>query len=240
MNKTLKKMLATISAVAVCAVSMTAMTSGAISSGLHGINQYTTSFNVGDTKYVAWQEMTDYYDNPNLKFFISEDGKSKFGLEGRRFFEFVLGSYRFDTEEEAEILKKYFTENGIGYNDIEYNGQFHITPVIEYEYALELSIKVKEDTGFRRTLVCPEGPVRLNVTDVVNTLPEVTLSGDADCNNKVSIDDVVLIMQSIANPDKYQMTIQGIVNADVFGDGDGVTISDAIEIQSMVASHAFD
>lgn len=80
MNKKLKKMLATILAVAVCAVSMTAMTSGAIYTSNPGITQYTVSFTINDTKYVVWQEMTDYFDTPNCKFFISEDGSKDFGL----------------------------------------------------------------------------------------------------------------------------------------------------------------
>lgn len=72
------------------------------------------------------------------------------------------------------------------------------------------------------------------------TLDLLNLSGDADCDDKVTINDAVLIMQSIANPDKYQLTEQGIVNADVFGDGDGVTISDATAIMEMVASHMYE
>ncbi|MDE5584479.1 MAG: hypothetical protein K2J08_12345 [Ruminococcus sp.] len=240
MNKKLKKMLATVSAVAVCAVSMTAMTSGAIDINNPGINKYTTSFKIDNTKYVVWQEMTDYYDRPEYKFFISEDGSDNFGLYGSSIFtSWGWGDY-FLYNEEATILEEYFTANGIEYETSPcIIDDVAISPIVNTD-EFQFAKKVKEDTGFIRSIRYHEDEVYLNVTDVVNTLPEVTLSGDADCNNKVSIDDVVLIMQSIANPDKYQMTIQGIVNADVFGDGDGVTISDAVEIQSMVASHAFD
>ena len=55
--------------------------------------------------------------------------------------------------------------------------------------------------------------------------------GDADESGKVDINDAVLIMQSIANPDKYQLTEQGKLNADVVDNGSGITNSDALAIQ---------
>ena len=38
-------------------------------------------------------------------------------------------------------------------------------------------------------------------------------------------------MQSIANPDKYNLTEKGAVNADVAGESDGVTNADALAVQ---------
>lgn len=61
-------------------------------------------------------------------------------------------------------------------------------------------------------------------------LPEVSY-GDADEDGEVNINDAVLIMQSIANPDKYSLTEQGKINSDVVNVGDGVTSSDALAIQ---------
>ena len=75
------------------------------------------------------------------------------------------------------------------------------------------------------------------VTDVVNEI-KPTLSGDADCDSKVNINDAVFVMQSIANPDKYQLSWQGKANADI--DGNGITLSDAVTIQEMAASHLYD
>lgn len=54
--------------------------------------------------------------------------------------------------------------------------------------------------------------------------------------------DAVLIMQSLANPDKYgingsdkrHITKQGLANADVSNRGDGVTTSDAQVIQAFL------
>jgi beta-galactosidase len=63
------------------------------------------------------------------------------------------------------------------------------------------------------------------------------LRGDANCDENVNLADAVLIMQCVSNPDKYGvgkpdgMTEQGEKNADVVGDGDGVTNKDALQIQ---------
>ncbi|MBO5104542.1 MAG: glycoside hydrolase family 9 protein [Ruminococcus sp.] len=60
---------------------------------------------------------------------------------------------------------------------------------------------------------------------------KVTLWGDANVDGKVDISDAVLIMQSIANPDKYIISDQGKLNADVIDNGGGITNSDALAIQ---------
>ncbi|MCR5599747.1 MAG: DUF5620 domain-containing protein [Ruminococcus sp.] len=71
------------------------------------------------------------------------------------------------------------------------------------------------------------------------SLPEVTLWGDANCDNGVDLSDAVIIMQSLANPNKYglngtdlkHITLQGTVNGDVCENGNGITSADASSIQ---------
>ncbi len=75
--------------------------------------------------------------------------------------------------------------------------------------------------------------VECSLSGDANYDSEVTLSGDANCDDEVTISDSVLIMQTIVNPDEFKMTMQGRANADVVGDGDGVTLSDAFEIQEI-------
>lgn len=65
-------------------------------------------------------------------------------------------------------------------------------------------------------------------------LDEETLLGDANCDSIVNIADAVAIMQAKSNPDKYQLSEQGLINADVDGNA-GVTMMDALEIQKYVA-----
>ncbi|WP_303838805.1 dockerin type I repeat-containing protein [Ruminococcus flavefaciens] len=67
--------------------------------------------------------------------------------------------------------------------------------------------------------------------------PVVQLKGDANCDGTTDMSDVVLIMQALANPNKYgengtaevHLTAQGKANADM--DGDGLTVGDAQKIQ---------
>lgn len=59
-----------------------------------------------------------------------------------------------------------------------------------------------------------------------------TLEGDANCDGVVNMGDAVLIMQSLANPDKYTISRLGIVNCD--HNNDGVTNLDAVEIQKKL------
>lgn len=63
---------------------------------------------------------------------------------------------------------------------------------------------------------------------------EVTLKGDANVDEKVTIADAVAILQSIANKDKYDLKPQGKVNGDVDGAA-GITANDALMIQKLDA-----
>ena len=68
----------------------------------------------------------------------------------------------------------------------------------------------------------------------------VKLSGDANCDGTVDMSDVVLVMQALSNPDKYDvngsadkhLTEQGRINADI--GNDGLTVGDAKAIQNML------
>ena len=68
---------------------------------------------------------------------------------------------------------------------------------------------------------------------------ESTVKGDANCDTNVNMSDAVIIMQSLANPDKYgvngtdehHITEQGKKNGDIAGNNDGITNSDALAIQ---------
>ena len=70
----------------------------------------------------------------------------------------------------------------------------------------------------------------------------ITLEGDANCDSELSMADSVLIMQSLANPDKYgengtdehHITDNGKKNADIAGDNDGITNADALAIQKKL------
>ncbi len=163
-----------------------------------------------------------------------------------------LGGFELYNDEMSK-LEKYLQENNIGYYiepgsgrymDDENSSTLYLSDMFEPDEngmyiplemrvydAMPMLMKIKEDTGYICQYITNLSST--SATDIVNALPEVTLSGDANCDGEVTISDAVLIMQNIANPDEFEMTVQGQVNADVTGDGDGVTLNDALEIQQM-------
>ncbi|WP_303835376.1 cellulase family glycosylhydrolase [Ruminococcus flavefaciens] len=77
------------------------------------------------------------------------------------------------------------------------------------------------------------------VTSTTTTAPSAGKKGDANGDGTVDMSDVVLIMQSLANPNKFgengtdehHITHEGVINGDVAGGNDGLTSGDALEIQ---------
>ena len=76
----------------------------------------------------------------------------------------------------------------------------------------------------------------------INRTNNENVAGDANCDNGVDMADVVLVMQSLANPDKYGLggtdanaiTEQGLSNADVDKTVRGLTSNDALFIQKYL------
>ena len=65
---------------------------------------------------------------------------------------------------------------------------------------------------------------------------KVTKWGDADCNGEVEINDAVLVMSYVSNKLANPITPQGLVNADVNANGDGISSNDALSIQKFLAN----
>ena len=71
--------------------------------------------------------------------------------------------------------------------------------------------------------------------------PEVDY-GDANCDGTVNLSDAILVMQVLGNPDAYgadgsdksAITDQGMLNADCYNTGDGITNNDALSIQKYL------
>ncbi len=80
----------------------------------------------------------------------------------------------------------------------------------------------------------------LKYSIVVKAADTNKVAGDANCDGQVDMSDAVLIMQSLANPNKYgqngtderHITDTGIRNADA--DGNGLTNNDAQAIQKLL------
>ena len=73
-----------------------------------------------------------------------------------------------------------------------------------------------------------------------NAADDVTKWGDANCDGTVDMGDAVILMQALANPNKYgidgtaehHLTEQGKINGDM--NGDGLTVGDAQAIQKVL------
>ena len=264
MNKKLKKMLAAVSAVAMCAVSVVSVNVGALYVPTNEkLTPYTVSFESAGVKYNLWQEATDVLGDEDIKIYITEEpyideetGEKDYGLlavchdvyyrpatdEWIDTCEALLTNLcGYDlSEDNADMFENYLINNNIKYSkskelDNTNNEVYYYFGLAGDEYErMHYAYDIKKNFGF--SPVMPLAEIAVSVTDVVNEI-EPTLSGDADCDSKVNINDAVFVMQSIANPDKYQLSWQGKANADI--DGNGITLSDAVTIQEMAASHLY-
>jgi len=87
--------------------------------------------------------------------------------------------------------------------------------------------------------VCAFGAVPAMTSSGVSVDPTASVSclkGDANLDTKASLADSVAILQHIANRDKYGLSAQGLVNADVDGVA-GVTANDALALQRQDSEH---
>lgn len=108
-----------------------------------------------------------------------------------------------------------------------------------------VSVKVQKDGSFEVTAL-KAGSAKLEITDndcpftgsvYFNVVEVSKMKGDSNCDGQMDMSDVVLIMQALANPNKYgengtakvHLTAQGKENADM--DGNGLTVGDAQKIQ---------
>ena len=104
------------------------------------------------------------------------------------------------------------------------------------DFVLSLS-KIEKNTEFEAyNLISPMSNVSNEETiDLFNAV-----TGDANNDGETNMADAVMIMQSLANPNKYgingthetHITSQGEFNGDM--DGNGLTNADALEIQKML------
>ncbi|MCR5599850.1 MAG: dockerin type I repeat-containing protein [Ruminococcus sp.] len=86
-------------------------------------------------------------------------------------------------------------------------------------------------------LIVPTKTVNFNEqtsTDIIfRAVPASRVKkGDSNDDGGVDMADVVMIMQSLANPNKYRLSELGAFNADM--DGNGVTVGDAQKIQMIL------
>ena len=136
-------------------------------------------------------------------------------------------------EEDAESINEYMRSNGI-------SGFTYVCAVdgvekifITYDGFFEEIQAYVKAKGIDENLVVYQ-------QSYDHTANESTLKGDTNCDGQVDLSDAVMIMQSLANPNKYgidgtaehHLTEQGKLNGDM--NGDGLTVGDAQAIQKKL------
>ena len=122
-------------------------------------------------------------------------------------------------------------------NPLIFDGDFKAKP------AFKSIVGSKTASDPVRTTI-PDGG-NVTTTTTTTTTPktlDADVVGDANNDGGVDMADVVLIMQSLANPNKYGLkgsdehclTLQGAANADIPGTSKGVTTDDALAIQEYL------
>lgn len=134
----------------------------------------------------------------------------------------------------VEVVSAY-TNNGANIQQWEVNGHNCQKWIMEeVENVVVTTTTTTTTTTTKTTTVTTAPPVE-------TTLPfDYSIEyGDANCDGDVDMSDIVLIMQALASPNKYglngtdehHITKYGLLNADVTGNNDGMTVNDAMFIQ---------
>lgn len=137
--------------------------------------------------------------------------------------------------------------NDIGYNA--FNGCYRLESIFIPKKIMNISdgafkgcsnLVIQSDDNVYVRKYAENAKIKYEYVESASLALRQTMAGDANCDGKVNMADVVLIMQSIANPDKYNLngadathiTLQGITNGDM--DGNGITNYDAVVIQKKL------
>ena len=87
-------------------------------------------------------------------------------------------------------------------------------------------------TTFTTTTTIPPLAGTSTSSKTTEIIPDnVTLYGDANCDDCVDISDVVLLKSWLLNSQRYEVSEQGLANSDVQETGNGVNTNDIIAIQ---------
>ena len=203
---------------------------------------YVPSFYVGDkdsyedVSYAAHKKFIAGKETPYISFKIDRYTKMDPNITAEAF--------GYPKEWKIDVMDGVYGEFG------EFRQQLH-------EYRIEVPIDIISDFEKYIRLEISFSAVNTNnyysenpygVTYFGNLIQQFALTGesisniygDANCDYEMDMSDVVLIMQALANPNKYgengtadvHLITQGKENADM--DGNGLTVGDAQAIQTML------
>ena len=122
--------------------------------------------------------------------------------------------------------------------NVESSGDVLTLPANKLDNGIKPVVGMKLEVTYNGGIL-EDYPAMFGNIQKVTVLSETTeiVAGDANCDGSVDMADAVMIMQALANPNKYgingtaehHLTEQGKLNGDM--DGDGLTVGDAQAIQ---------
>lgn len=77
-------------------------------------------------------------------------------------------------------------------------------------------------------------PVKFSPDGQMSNMTDDDRTGDANNDGETDLADAIFIMQSLANPDKYELSALGRFKGDVYEAGGGITANDALAIQNRL------
>ncbi|PWJ10235.1 CotH kinase family protein [Ruminococcus flavefaciens] len=165
------------------------------------------------------------------------------------------GSVKFNTINLDDSLStwsgKYFTDYPVTVKAVAKEGytfdHWEVTGAnVDDTRSAEITVPVSEGVTIKAVYTAGAAqPVTTTTTTTTATTTTTTTTstavptgmlklGDANCDGTVELADAILIMQSLANPNKYTLTEQGKRNADVDKATEGLTSNDALKIQEFL------
>lgn len=154
--------------------------------------------------------------------------------------EVILDDWKFDMlpyEEKVEKwldCEKYISKQGghtfISGSELPKNSPYHAGNAHVWQEVFDEILNQYRDKGYDYILNNAKDYTYEEIVKMV----QARIEGDANEDGKTTISDAILVMQSVANPDKYQLTDQAMFNADF--NGDGITSLDAYMIQKSLLS----
>ena len=203
---------------------------------------YVPSFYVGDkdsyedVSYAAHKKFIAGKETPYISFQIDRYTKMDHDI--------TADAFGYPKEWKINVMDGVYGSSGEFRKQLhEYRIEIPIDVISDFEKYIRLEISFG---AFNNNQYYSENPY--GVTYFGNLIQQFALSGDgfsniygdANCDYEVDMADAVLIMQALANPDKYgingtaehHLTQIGKENGDM--DGDGLTVGDAQSIQKIL------
>jgi len=150
----------------------------------------------------------------------------------------IKGIYFEDTNRDAEEIIEEYKELNLIYDESKTEGnkkyfETFIDPDTSKDILPALRrMQVNEEKYVLDFMIAASAPEAISASygEKVVYKKQYYLTGDTNCDGTVDISDAVLAKAWLLNSEKYSISEQGMINADVIGN-DGINTQDAIAIQ---------